>query len=255
MLHRFDAYMNGVSLAHLDPAIILRDIEEMKPTVDKQEYKRSLHAGSRITDMVRRSLPVKFVLCVREYDITARARLLDRIAEWAGTGGWLTINSRPGQRLYVTPDELPAMGSGLRWTEDVTMTLTAYERPYWEQQYPVTAIITETGSIAPLGTMPEAQVECDIVNAGDGNLTRIEITCGETKITLEGVDVAPGQHVILSYTDTDVLQIMAGGVSALANRTAESSDDLIAMTRKANDIAVSADQPVSAVFRARGRFR
>lgn len=247
--------MNGVSFAQLDPEILLNDIIEDPPKVDREETRRSIHPGTRISGRVRRSLSVRLVFAVREYSIEARSRLLDKIAEWAGEGGWLTINSRPGQRLYVIPEEPPAMGSSLKWTDEMEMTLTAWARPYWEQQWPTVAIITDSGTIAPTGTMPDAYVECNVKNAGDGEMTQLEISCAGTSFRLHELTVPPGEHVIISYTDHDVLQITAAGASALANRTAESSDDLIAKTRKPNDIAVSADQPVSAIFRARGRYR
>lgn len=255
MLLRFDAYLSGVSFAQLDPAIILRDIEEMRPDEEREEARRAIHPGMRISARVRRSLSVRLIFCVREYDVAARARVLDKIAEWAGDGGWLTINSRPGQRLYVIPDSLPALGSSLRWTEDMEMTLTAYERPYWEQQWPTVVSIADSGNIRPVGTLPEAYVECEATNTGDGALTTLTLTCGDTAITLEGLDVPAGERVSIAYTDRDVLQITAAGASALANRTAESHDDLIARTRQDNAIAVSADQPVTAIFRARGRYR
>lgn len=255
MFYRFDAYLNGVSFAHLDELILLRDINELPPQEDVQQTRRGLHPGTRITSRVRRSLSLRLVYNVREYDITARARVLDKIAAWAGNGGWLTINSRPGQRLYVVPEDLPSMGSSLKWTDDMEMTLTAYERPYWEQQWPVVSTITFTGNIIPLGTLPEAYVECDVTNTGDDALTSLTLSCDATKIALEGLNVPPGEHVTISYTDTGLMQIMAAGASALANRTAESSDDLIAIAKKKNGIAVLADQSVSATFKARGRFR
>lgn len=254
MLLRFDAYLNGVSFAQLDPAIILCDIVEKPPKEDRDEAKRALHPGTRISSRTRRSLPVELIFCIREYDIQARARVMDKVAEWAGDGGWLTVNTRPGQRLYVTP-ELPALGSSLKWTEDITLTLTAYERPYWEQQWPTTAIITESGSLCPTGTFPTAYVECDVTNTGDADLTILTLTCADTFITLEGLAVPHGEHVKVHYTDDDIFRITAAGASALANRTAESHDDLIAFARRSNAIAVAADQPVSAVFSARGRYR
>lgn len=255
MLLRFDAYLNGVSFAQLDPAIILRDIEEMQPNEEREEARRSIHPGTRISSRVRRSLSVRLIFCVREYDIASRARVLDKIAEWVGEGGWLTINSRPGQRLFVAPEDLPSVGSSLKWTDDIEMTLTAYERPYWEQQWPTVITITEAGSIRPTGTLPDVYVECDVTNTGDADMTTLTISCADTAITLEGLAVPAGEHVTLAYTDRDVLKITAAGASALANRTAESHDDLIARIRKDNAIAVSADQPVTAIFSARGRFR
>lgn len=255
MFLRFDACLNGVSFADLDPAIVLRDIIELPPVESKETYQRALHSGMMVGGMTRESLSVQLVFMVREYDISARARLMDKVAQWVGNGGWLTISSRHGQRLYVTPDAPVAMGSGLKWTADINLILTAYERPYWEQQWPTVAVVTDSGNIIPTGTMPEAYVEVDVKNVGEGDLTTVTLSCGSTMIKLDGLTVPPQAYVRIYYTDDDLMVIEADGKSALANRTAESSDDLIAMTRKSNALAVVADQAVSAVFRARGRYR
>lgn len=255
MLARFDAMMDGVSLAHLDPSIFLRDVEEMPAEEDVETAKRALHPGTRRTYRVRRKLSIVLTINVREYDPDKRSAVLDKITDWMGDGGWLVLSSRPNQRLYVYPDKPPAMGSALRWTDDLTLTLTAFERPYFEARWPVTAVITDKGTIIPTGTVPEAYVEVDAKNVGDGVLTDIQFACGKTTIHLTGLEVQPQEHVSITYTDRDLMVITAGGASALANRTAESSDDLIAHVRQGNDISVTADQAVSAVFRSRGRFR
>lgn len=255
MLYRFEAHIGGVSLANLDPAIALLDIKEDKPVYDRETARRSIHPGTRMSVRTRRSLSIRLVIAIKEYNDMARAAVLDKIADWAGDGGWLTISTRPGQRLYVIPEDTPALGSSMSFKDEIEMTLTAYERPYWERQWPVMSIVTDEGTLCPLGTYPTAYVECDVTNAGEADLTEITMSCGDTAITLTGLAVPAGEHVTLSYTDRDVLTITAAGASVLANRTAESHDDLIALCRKANAIRVTADQPVSAVFSARGRYR
>lgn len=255
MLARFDASLNDVSFANLDPTVILRDIEEQPVEEDMETAKRSIHPGTRLTFRIRRKMSIRLTFNVREYNMAARAAVMDRIADWVGDGGWLVLSTRPDQRLYVHPDTLPSMGSSLRWTDDLEMVLTAYERPFFEARWPVQSVISDSGILIPTGTFATAHVEADVVNEGESDLTTITLTCADTQITLTGLAVPAGEHVRLYYTDRDVLVIEAAGVSALANRTAESHDDLIARSRKQNDIVVTADQPVTAIFSARGRFR
>lgn len=255
MLARFDASLNGVSFANLDPSVILRDIEEEPAEEDVETAKRSIHPGTRRTFRVRRKLSIRLTYNIREYDMTARAAIVDKIADWVGDGGWLVLSTRPEQRIYVYPDTLPSQGSSLRWTEDMEMVLTAYERPFFEARWPVEVSITDSGTLSPTGTLPTAYVEVTVSNDGEGELTTLALTCADTKITLTGLSVSPGEKVRLYYTDRDVLVIEAAGTSALANRTAESHDDLVARARAQNDIAVTADQPVTAIFSARGRYR
>lgn len=254
-MHRFDAYINGVSLSSVDPHIMLVDIMEERAQVDRELAARAMHPGQRMNAMVRRSLTVRLIVHITTPHIITRAEVMDKVAGWVGEGGWLTINTRPNQRLYVHAETSPAMGSSLRWTDEIEIELTAYERPYWEQQWPTVAVITDSGNIVPTGTMPEAYVEVDVKNVGEGDLTTVTLSCGSTMIKLDGLTVPPQAYVRIYYTDDDLMVIEADGESALANRTAESSDDLIAMTRKSNALAVVADQAVSAVFRARGRYR
>lgn len=254
MLMRFDAMLNGASFASLDPAVILRDVEEMPVAEDIETAVRGVHSGTRLTSKIRRKLSIRLVFNVREYDPDRRSSVMDKIAAWAGDGGWLVLSSRPNQRLYVHADTPPAQKSALRWTEDMEMVLTAYERPYFEARWPATAVISESGIITPLGTVSKAYVEVEATNAGEDVLTDIAFVCADTSIHLTGLALQPQEAVRIAYTDRDVMVITAGEASALANRTAESHDDLIAYTRKANDISVTADQPVSAVFQARGRY-
>lgn len=254
-MHRFDATINGVSLSSLDPHVMLADIDEAPAEYTQETANRAIHPGQRYSARVRRSLTVRLKIHITTPHILIRSQVLDKVADWVGDGGWLTVLTRPNQRLYVYPDTPPALGSSLDWTGEIEVALTAYERPYWEQVHPTVAVITDSGTIIPTGTVPEAYVEVDAKNVGTGNLTEITLTCADTSIRLEGLTVPAGGHVIITYTDKDVMVITADGVSALANRTAESSDDLIARVRTANAISVTADQAVSAVFRARGRFR
>lgn len=255
MLLRFDATMNGQSISQIDPALTLRDIIELDADVDKQYAPRAIHPGTRISARVRRSTTVRLVYIVRERDVAARTAIINKLADWAGEGGWLTISTRPDMRLRVEADQSPRVDSALKWTQDLTLDLTAYSRPYWEDMFPVQSVITEKGVIRPRGTYPIAYVQADITNTGSGALTTCEVTCGDTKITLNDLVVAPGEHVTISYDDDDILHITAGGFTALDKRTAASHDDLVAMTRVDNTISVSCDQPVCAVFYARGRYR
>lgn len=254
-MHRFDAAINGVSLSGLDPYILLADIDERPPEYRQELAARAIRSGQRISARTRLSLPVALKIHITTPHILTRSHVMQRLAEWVGDGGWLTINTRPDQRLYVYPDPAPSMGSHLSWTDEIEVTLTAYERPYWEQAFPAIAVIAEQGSICPIGTVPDAYVEVDVTNSGEGDLTTLTVTCATTRIKLEGLAVPPGEHVKIAYTDKDVLTITAAGVSALANRTADSHDDLIAYTRQSNIITVEADQSVTAEFSARGRWR
>lgn len=252
MLLRFEATLNGVAFSNIDEKLILRDIEEMRPRETQNESPRATYPGTRVSSRVRRALSVRLIFCVREYDITKRADVLDKVAKWAANGGWLTINSRPGQRLYVRPDEMPSMGSSLKWTDDMYMTLTAYENPFWEDATAKT--LTGNGSLNPGGTYPTAYVSCNITSTAQAVITTITVACGNTHITLEGLYITNGKTVSIGYTDEGILQITANGKSALANRTPDSSDDLMIPSGVNSQVSVTANASVSRVFSTRGRY-
>lgn len=259
MFLRFDACLNGVSFADLDPAIVLRDIIELPPVESKETYQRALHSGMMVGGMTRESLSVQLVFMVREYDISARARLMDKVAQWVGNGGWLTINSRPGQRLYVRPDEMPSMSSSLKWTDDMYMTLTAYESPFWEAETAATLAITTSattinGYLKPVGTYPTAYVSCYITNTGSAALTQLNVRTPRSSIQLTGLNVPNGKTVSIGYSDDGILMITANGASALANRTASSADDLIATCNANNTVSATANVTIKATFTSRGRY-
>lgn len=254
MFLRFDASLNGKSMNAIAPEIILRDILEEPIDVETQTFRKAGREGMRIAKRVRNSLRVRLVYNIRAYDIMTRTKIARMIAEWAYDGGWLTINTRPGQRLRVKVDNPPTVNSSLKWTQDLSVTFVAYERPYWEEQYPVRLTTTSQGVLKIPGTVPEAYVECTVTNKGIDDLTTAKIVCGETFMDFTGLSVPPGGELVISYTDDDQLMITAAGESALRARSAASSDDLILPTRQTNFVTVSADQAVSAVFAARGRY-
>lgn len=254
MFHRYDASINGVSLASVAPEIIICDIRQPTPKVKTDLFERAARSGQRVTNRRRQSLTVELSFAVRIYSMATRDRVMSQVAKWAGDGGWLTVSNRPGERLRVHVDEPPTVESSLKWTEEIVLRLTAYERPYWEEAYPTIATITSAGTLRPAGTLRDAFVECRVTNKGAGTLTTFTATCGSTHMTLTGLSLAAGKTAVIAYTDDDLLVIREDGKSALDKRTADSDDDLIAITREMNTISITADQDVQAVFSARGRY-
>lgn len=283
----YDAVLNGVSLSSLADEIILRDIVEEPPTEDRQTEKRALHAGSRHVSCVRRSLPVRLVYCIRAYDGERRAEIADLIAAWAGKGGELTISTRPGKRLFVRPDGSPRLGSSLKWTEDISLTLTAWEQPYWESATPDAQIsIKEAdlelqdsgyyhywGDLQAKGTVDHVPVSFWLMNISEeAPLTYLKIRAGDTFIELVDLNVEATYHnevtgayysggqLSLDYSEQDVQSITYGNGysgasgSALANRTAESNDDLLAACGDYTVIEIWTDVPVLMEVYTRGRW-
>lgn len=268
----YDVSLGGVSIHSLADEIIVRDIVEKPAKMDMQTSKRALHAGTRVANHIRRSLSVDVVYVIRAEDSERRAEIAGLIAGWVGSGGWLEISTRPGKRLYVRPSDFPSLGSSLRWTEDITMTLTAYEQPYWEDKDDVSVGIAAAWSdannsyyganvIKPAGNVEKVPLTLMAWNTGDENpITYIKIVADSTFFEFENIHLEPGGMFAgmleIVYTDDDVLSIkdFMMDVSLMGNRTAESSDDLLVRCGKNNQLHVYADGPCQVFFYAKGRW-
>lgn len=278
----YDVTLRGVSMSSLADEIIIRDIVEMPPTEDRLETKRAMHAGTRASSVIRRTLPIKVVYVIRAYDSTKRAEIMDQIAQWVGTGGEMTISTRPGKRLFVKQDKTPHLESSLKWTEDLELTLTAYEQPYWEDAAETTNPKNESGSayvnsvwsdahqqyiaatvIDVPGNVDKVPVCVAFYANGDDTLTHIKLVADNTFFELENIEVGPGMFgglVMIDYDNEsdafDTLRIydVYNDVSLMANRTAESSDDLLVRCGHTNQLYAYADAPVAVTFSTRGRW-
>lgn len=253
-MYLFDAALDGQALSAIAPEILLLDVIERPVQEDKQTAARALRPGLRLAHRMRQSLSVELVIMIRERNVRRRAAVMRSVAEWAWGGGWLTVNTHPGERLRVAAEEQPVTGSAAAWTDKITITLTAYERPYWEADEATETTITDAGMLRFPGGAVDSVVEVTATNTGADALTTITFGCGSTTITLEGLSVPAEESVAIAYTDDDIMTITAAGASALSSRTAESDDDLRAVPNEDNAVSVSADQSVSATFRARGRW-
>lgn len=266
----YDASINDVSIHSLAEEIILRDIVENPAEMDIQTAKRAMHPGMRETSRVRRKLEIELVFVIYTQDSRRRTEVCSKVAQWANAGGWLTINTRPGLRLYVRPTAYPAQNSALRWQEDITLTLTAYEQPYWEDDRltklaDVTAAYAEAENVyyaaevikAP-GNLSRVPMTCQILNTTGAAINRVKIVIGDTMMELSGLSELPDliPWIKIGYTDDDILTITepVNESSLLKYRRAESSDDLMAPCGVSTQMYVYADAPVRVVITTRGRW-
>lgn len=253
-MYLFEAALDGLPLSAIAQEILLLDIDEVEPDEGSHTDSRALHHGERRSEWKRKHLAVKLRMMIRTQNILHRTKIMQDVTQWAARGGWLTINTRPGQRLRVQADKLPTLGSAHKWTREIEITFKAFERPYWEDESLTSVTITNSGSLRFAGAVSSCPIEVSAVNMGTETLTNVLFNCGTTYIKLDGLELPAGEKVSISYTDDDLMTITAAGTSALSNRTADSDDDLLAEPTMDNEISVTADQPVSATFKARGRW-
>lgn len=250
MMTRYSAWLDGIGLHDISPKLYIMDIEESYPDVSVLTASNAGREGLRVTNRRRQSLTVVIRFMVHEYDTTARKNIFQQIGAWA-KGKYLTISDRPGQRLRVHCDRVPTVQSSLKWTGTQSITFTAYEKPYWENETTTKATITGssgTWEMTVPGTAEKAPVEVTVNNTGTDTLTDLALTVGDTKMMFTGLNVAAGASMRIYYDDEGVLHLPVG------QRTAESSDELQAVCGETTAISMSANTMVSALFEARGRY-
>lgn len=288
MFLRFDATLNNRKFSDIAPEVILRDIVEQPEEVDLTTSRYASKSGQRVSAKVRTSLAVRLSFVIRAYDPARRAELRDLVAAWAKDGGILKINTRPGKHLLVTMGAAPALESSLIWTQDLQLTLTAYEIPYWvSDTAEVNTMHTEyTGSnIAgheefaqmPMSVpsnvtgYPLKEVKLTNVSTNGKVLTMMEINTSyqtaqygkrkaqKTRMKLTGLNISPGETVRIKYDAPGLLAIKGQtGNDLLECRTPDSDDDLLYGADTVlglsvpGDVVVWADCPVQCTVTAEG---
>lgn len=251
MMTRYSAWLNGEALHEIDPAIYIMDIEESTPQIDTVTARRGAGDGMILLSRRRTGLQVNIRVMIHEYNTAKRKEIMQRIAEWATNGEFLTISDRPGQRLRVICTAPPVINSALKWTNTLNVGFAAYAFPYWEDETikPVTLSGSRGNGVLTLGgTADNAPVEVAIQNTGTSEVNNITLTVGQTQFVLNNMNLAAGAYSHVTYDKNGLLRISKG------TRTAESSDELIAACGAETAVSFVSDAPVMVAFRARGRY-
>lgn len=280
----FDVTIGSVALSTLSDKIYIRDIIEEPYEEEIFKASKAYYAGQRVSKKVRRALSVRVVFVVRERNPQKRAEIFDSIASWAESDRTLYVNYRTitrvtesgytyteGRRLSrVVVTEPPAINSANKWTQDVAITFTAFDVPYWEDEskygYSFSANTLDifsryqySGNIYNRGTA-ESPVTMRITNDSSSQLQSMNIRCGNSWFYFENLDIDPGAGLEIDYdSDSGILQILERrsdgllGANKMPCRTAESQDDLM-ISPGAVSVQVSANVAVSGYFYCRGRY-
>lgn len=234
MLLRFEATMNGKKFSRIAEECILVDIVEDAADMAVDTAAQAGRDGMRVLSRYRKSLSVTLSFVIRTQDIRKRAEIMRKVAEWAGSGGKLEINPRPGKYLTVQVGTPPAIGSHLKWTEELTLSFVAYETPYWlsDVSHAVATAAQGNGShvaadvYAVGGNVSNADASLTLI-APTGTLTALTITCGGTEIEFAVFPaISPVYVAIGRENGVFFARNMLDNKSLLPYRTPESSDDL-----------------------------
>lgn len=251
MITRYDVCLDGISLAHLDPDIAVLDIQQEPGQISTQALSL-INGHGYITGRSKDQPRITVTFEIHTYDITRRQAIMQMITAWAMAGGYLTASDRPGQRIRVVCDQLPAYGVKA-WTGALQIVFEAYSLPYWEDAYSTVITATnQTKSAHVPGNAPRmlARAKVDVTVTANAALTGFMVTTGDTRIALNGLSLSSGSKVVFSHDENGILSIMQGSTSLLPKRSTASSDDLLVECGRNNNFRINAN--ATAVFEVRG---
>ena len=244
--------LDGADLTSLDPRIHIQDVEE-RPRMRVETRARPGY-GSALAASERESLAVIISLMIKEPDGTARQQAMQAVRGWAKRG-WLTVSTRPGQRLYVVCTQPPET-RWRRWSEETQIVLTAYDGAFWQDVYPAAAGFTGadgSAGIRPGGTRA-CRLEAEIRNASGERVDSVALSANGETMAFAGLGLAAGETLRISYDERGLLHAEAAGEGKLSCRTAESADDVPLFPARENTVRFAADGECAVTLRARGVY-
>ena len=253
MKEKLDCALNGIALESVDPRLYVQDIaEEIRMRVDTAPR---VDRGLRLIGAPEREgLTVTLRFMVKERDRAARARVISRVNAWAREG-WLTVSTRPEQRLYVVCTQ-PAGSETYRWSGDMQLTLTACGEACWQDRYPTAASVSGSAGEAvlrPLGTRP-CPLEARIVNRSGEALNALSLTVNGRRMAFEGLGLAEEETLEIACDEYGLLKAAVNGAGRLSCRTADSADALTLTPCRENAVRFAADGTCGVTLYARGRY-
>lgn len=252
--------LNGVELGSLAEELLVLGVEERAPTMAHTTLPRGTRDGQWVTGGARSYLEVAVSFAIRSRrDRVLRAQTLERVNAWAMGGGLLRAGHRPGRRLRVVCDTLPAAGNAAQWTTEYEITFRAYEVPYWEsdaEQVITLSAAQWTGELERIGT-EAAPMRFSARNAGEDEVDALTVTAGETRMEFSGLALAQGEALEVYEDDAGLLCIFITGTDSVretsACRMAE-SDDRLLLTQARTPVTVYAAQELEWTLAHRGRY-
>lgn len=222
-------WLNSVELTTVHPAILLQQINESDLKMNQRWMDRAGGFQALSTDVPqRKEIVIEFA--IREgRDYVRRAEAYSAVCAWAYGGGWLEVSSRPGQKLYVSCAQMPALGNLRDWTENISIRFIAGWYPYWESVAPYVATLQNVSSGSTVISVPgnhKSNLAATIVPGSD--ITSITLGVEETGTQIQittSTAITAGTEIHLRYTDQHLLCIDAGGSDLMQYRTG--ADDLI----------------------------
>lgn len=257
MPRHIEISLNGIPLTGAVPLALIQQVYEEPAEELLTTAERAVGDGQTVIEKRRTRLTVAVTFTLAETrDLALRARQQQAAADWAADG-YLTLSSRPGQRLAVICTRTPNTVEDRNYTAQLRAEFAAVAPPYWQDEEYAAATGSGASGVAtlqPTGTKPRVPLEAVITPTG-GTLNALRVDCGTTFLQFTGLNVAAGTPLIIGRSGRYDLTVTAAGSGKLSCRAAVSSDELLAVARAENQITWQADTACNCVFKARGLYR
>lgn len=256
----YNVFLDGQPLTAISPYIHIANVSELTPERSIETATRPCSFGSWVLNDHLNSLGVKVQFAILTSDYALRKAICSRVAQWVQEGQSLAISDRPNQRLQVRCTALPVIDSAQEWGKLLSMTFTAYPLPFWEADSPVTvrstsASTSHTLHLTPIGNQRETYLDFSITAAS--NLSEVTVTANGYHITFANLSMKAGDKLVVEHVRGILIANIVSDTSktpCLANRTEDSSNEVIVYACRGNEITVEASASVTAVISAKGRY-
>ena len=251
MTTTFDCTLNGVSLSSLYGRICVTDIVEDAPRMHETSLPLQ-SGGQRVLTRVRQSISVRVRFTLLEELPIARRHVAGDILRWASQAGYLTISTRPGQRLHVACTDMPDLSSQ-DWAQELTLTFTSTFAPWWEDAEATSIKGTDAVYLVVPGTAEEAPIDAVLLNTSAATINEVTVICGLSRMTFTGITLPPSGQLVLSHSKGHFIANV-DGTSVLHCRTMDSSDDPLVPCGQTATMYVTPSQSLYAFYNVRGRY-
>ena len=253
MISRYEAELNGIALSSLNPNILVLDIKHQSADPQTETYSVGKRNGSRIYRRYYESCSVTILFEIHEYNVWERQSICNAVSAWAKNGGKLETSDRKDQFLQCVCTSFPKVESAKRWTNELSITFTAYAFPFWQEKHIASKAFTGTSGSGTLyipGNADDALVEVDV--KANASLSSVSLTVNGRTLSLTGLSLSTNDVIKISYDGNAIQSIKVGTTSLLDKRSGV--DDLLAKCGEYNSFSMSASASATVTFKVRGQW-
>ena len=263
-----EATLNGVSLSDVDPDIIVLGCgtEAGKDTMSTATL--SGRSGQTVTGRTRDYIDatVRFGIRCKRSRMNERGVIYEKAMAWAAAARdsyrWLTFGHKPGRRLLVRLNTLPAEGDPWDWNAEYTISFRANEVPYWQDVSAVTETVTGSATLEQAISVSgnvKTVLELTYVNGSSSVCNTLDISTGSAEMHFTGLGVAAGESLVIDHSAGGVLRIRVKDTSdvyrsVFAKRVALTSADDLWIQPGARTVTGTAQRSGTWTISCRGRY-